>query len=57
MFLAWIEATHDQEIVRKLNEALRRSQYRYELFRQYAGKSLDRLWADFLESEAARGRS
>lgn len=57
MFLAWIEATHDKEIVRKLNEALRRSQYRYELFRQYTGKCLDRLWADFLESEAARGRS
>lgn len=56
MFLAWVESTHDKEIVRKLNEALRRSQYRYELFQEYTGKSLDRLWADFLESPAARGR-
>ena len=56
MFLAWIESTHDKDIVRKLNEALRMSRYRYDLFHQCTGKSLDRLWADFLESEFARDR-
>lgn len=56
MFLAWIERTHDKAIVRKLNEALRRSEYKYDLFKQCTSKSLDRLWADFLEDEASKGR-
>ena len=55
-FLAWIEKTHDQAIVAKLNAALRKSEYRYDLFKKQTGKSLDRLWAYFLEDEAARGR-
>ncbi len=56
MFLAWIERTHDAAIVRKLNQALRQSEYKYDLFKQYTSKSLDRLWADFLEDKAAKGR-
>jgi len=56
IFLAWIEKTHDKSMVRKLNEAMRKSEYRYDLFKKHTGKSLDRLWADFLEDEAARGR-
>jgi hypothetical protein len=56
MFLAWIERTHDKTIVRRLNEALRKSEYRYDLFKQSTGKSLDRLWADFLDDESSRGR-
>lgn len=56
MFLAWIERTHDADIVRKLNTALRRSQYKYDLFKQATTKSLDRLWADFLDDKASRGR-
>jgi hypothetical protein len=56
MFLAWIERTHDKAIIRKLNGALRKSEYRYDLFKKRTGKSLDRLWADFLEDESARGR-
>ena len=56
MFLAWIEAMHGKGVVPRLNEALRKSQYRYDLFKQLTGKSLDRLWADFLEDKAARGR-
>jgi hypothetical protein len=54
MFLAWIERTHDEAIVRKLNDALRRSTYKYDLFKQYTSKSLDRLWADFLDDNAAK---
>jgi hypothetical protein len=56
MFLAWIERTHDKTIVRTLNTALRKSEYRYDLFKKCTGKSLDRLWADFLEDAASRGR-
>jgi len=56
VFLAWIERTHDKAIVRKLNDALRKSEYRYDLFKKHTGKSLDRLWADFLEDESSKGR-
>lgn len=55
-FLAWIEKSHDKTIVAKLNEAMRKYEYRYDLFKKQTGKSLDRLWADFLEDDAARGR-
>jgi hypothetical protein len=56
MFLAWIERTHDKAIVRKMNDALRKSEYSYDLFKKCTGKSLDRLWADFLEDESSKGR-
>ncbi len=35
MFLAWIAAAHDKQIVSKLNDAFRHKKYRYDLFRQY----------------------
>lgn len=47
-FLAWVEKQHDKELVRKLNAALRRGEYRDELFRQYTTKTLDELWSDFV---------
>lgn len=56
LFLAWIQRTQDEAIIRKLNHALRRSEYNYAFFKQCTSKSLDRLWAEFLEDEAARGR-
>lgn len=56
MFLAWIERTQDKAIVKKLNLALRKSEYRYDFFKKHTGKSLDRLWADFLDDPASKGR-
>jgi Peptidase of plants and bacteria len=50
-FLAWIEKTHDKEIVSKLNQALRKSEYKDKLFKDVTGMSLDDLWAEFLKSE------
>jgi hypothetical protein len=50
-FLDWIEKTHDKEMVAKLNKALRKSEYKDELFKEATGKSLDDLWAEFLESQ------
>jgi hypothetical protein len=50
-FLAWIEKTHDKEIVSKLNQALRKSEYKDKLFKDATGMSLDDLWAEFLKSE------
>jgi hypothetical protein len=49
-FLAWIEKTHDKDIVRKLNEALRTSKYKDDLFKTYTSKTLDELWAAFVAS-------
>jgi hypothetical protein len=51
-FLAWVEKTHDKEIVPKLNRALRAGKYRNELFKEYTGKDLDQLWRDFTAAEA-----
>jgi hypothetical protein len=47
-FLAWVEKQHDKELVRKLNAALRRGEYRDELFQQYTTRTLDQLWANFI---------
>ncbi|HEY1861044.1 MAG TPA: basic secretory protein-like protein [Gemmataceae bacterium] len=50
-FLAWIEKTHDKDIVGKLNVALRKGEYKEDLFKESTKKSLDELWADFLKAE------
>ena len=55
-FLAWIEKTHDKEIVPKLNRALRAGTYRNGLFKEYTGKGLDELWREFTATPPAPGR-
>jgi hypothetical protein len=50
MFLAWIEKNRDRGIVRKLNEALRKGEYKEELFITWTSKSLDELWEAFAAS-------
>lgn len=50
MFLAWIEKTHDRDIVRQLNESLRKGEYRDELFKTRTGKTVDELWDSFVTS-------
>jgi hypothetical protein len=47
---AWLERKHDKDIVPVLNTAMRRGKYSDELFRTRTGKSLDALWAAFLEA-------
>jgi hypothetical protein len=56
-FLAWIERTHDKDIVKQLNQALRQGDYTDELFTKETGQTLDQLWTAFLRSGAARGRA
>jgi hypothetical protein len=46
-FLAWVEKTHDNQIVPKLSRALRAGKYREALFKEHTGKGLDELWRDF----------
>jgi hypothetical protein len=52
-FLAWIERKKDRDILRVLNAAIRQGKYKDKLFRTRTGKSLDELWAAFIESVRA----
>ncbi|HEV3261524.1 MAG TPA: basic secretory protein-like protein [Gemmataceae bacterium] len=54
MFLAWIEKSHDKNIVRKLNESLRKAKYKDELFQTYTSKTVDELWKSFVASRHAK---
>ena len=49
-FLAWVEKSHDKDIVRKLNAAIREGRYKDELFRTYTSKTVDELWDNFVAS-------
>lgn len=49
-FLDWLVRTRDKEIVRKLNKALRTSQYNEGLFKDTTGKDLNALWDEFKQS-------
>jgi hypothetical protein len=53
-FLAWVSRRYDKELVPRLNAALRKGEYRPELFEEYTGKSLDQLWAEFVRAAPAR---
>jgi hypothetical protein len=50
-FLAFAERQHDKELVRKLNAALRKGEFRDELFRTYTTRTLDELWTEFIAAE------
>jgi hypothetical protein len=52
-FLVWLEAKHEGT-VGKLNAALRRGEYKDELFQEIAGKDLDALWAEFVAGLGAK---
>jgi len=49
-FFDWIVRTKDKTFVNRLNDAVRNGRYRPELFQEYAGKPLDGLWAEFIQS-------
>jgi hypothetical protein len=50
MFLAWVEKTHGPGVVRKLNESLRKGEYKEEVFKTLTSKTLDELWEAFAAS-------
>lgn len=56
-FFDWIVRTKDNgktpHFVTKLNAANRQGLYKPELFKEYTGKTLDELWAEFIESVKA----
>ena len=52
----WIVRTKSSSFVRRLNEAARTGKYSDALFQHYAGRPLDDLWAEFIESLTAKKR-
>ncbi len=52
-FLAWCELHYDSTLVTKLNNAIRFGNYKPELWKQYTGKDVDTLWAEFLAAYKA----
>ena len=49
-FLAYVKETHDKEIIRKFNTAMREGKYSAELWKDYTGKTADDLWADYVKT-------
>lgn len=49
-FLNWAQETYDKGLVVKLNTACRESKYSEELWKQYTGKTLEELGAEWKES-------
>lgn len=47
-FLGWLELHYDAKLVTKLNHATRFGTYREELFKEYCGKDVQTLWAEFI---------
>ncbi len=50
IFLEWAEKTYDRELVKELNRAMREGKFQPELFQERTGKSVDELWAAFIET-------
>jgi hypothetical protein len=49
-FFNWIVQTKDKTFINRLNAACRKNEYKEELFKDFAGKPVAELWAEFIES-------
>ena len=49
-FFLWLETNHAPGIVRRLNTAMRKSNYTDEIFTDMTGKDLESLWADYTKA-------
>jgi hypothetical protein len=47
-FLNFLVEKHDQEIVAKLNAAMRQGQYTSDLWKELTGKTVDELWEEYV---------
>lgn len=52
-FLGWLELHYDPRLVTKLNHATRFGTYRESMFKEYCGKDVDTLWAEFIAAYKA----
>ena len=46
-FLNFVAETQDQDVVKKLNTAMREGRYTAELWKEYTGKTVDELWEEY----------
>ena len=51
-FFDWIVKNKDPKFVTELNAASREGKYKKDIFEKLAGKPLDELWKEFVESQA-----
>jgi hypothetical protein len=49
-FLAYVKETHDKELIKKFNTAMRDGKYSDDLWKDYTGKTADDLWADYVKT-------
>jgi hypothetical protein len=49
-FLAYVKETHDKEIIKKFNAAMREGKYSEALWKEYTGKTPAELWADYVKT-------
>ncbi|GAA4430706.1 basic secretory protein-like protein [Bremerella cremea] len=54
-FVAWLEKTNPG-FVQKVNEAIRKREYKNFMIREMTGKSVEQLWDEFVQSDDAKGR-
>ncbi|MCW3058714.1 MAG: hypothetical protein JWQ02_535 [Capsulimonas sp.] len=52
-FLAWCEMHYDSGLVTKMNRATRYGTYDSSLWKEYTGKDVDTLWAEFIAAYKA----
>ncbi len=53
-FLDWVTRKYDADLVKKLNGAARDGEYRPELWKDYTGKTLEELGADWRKAQEER---
>ena len=53
-FLNWVTLKHDKDLVRKLNAAAREGKYSPALWKEYAGKTVEELGADWKKEHEER---
>ncbi len=53
-FYRWIEKNYDKNFIRKINLALRDGKYNIGLFKEYTGKTVEELWAQFADDIRAK---
>lgn len=54
MFLEWTKNKYDKTLVTKLNHAMREGVFKIELFQEITTKSVDELWAEFIDSTGTK---
>jgi hypothetical protein len=47
-FIEYVVKTHDKDFVVKLNADMRSGKYAPELWKTYAGKTVDELWDEYM---------